>query len=202
MSEERFNKIFGIFGDRGTGKTQYALGNEDFDLPGVVNLYRKRGIKVIIIDTMDHPAYKKIPVIPMQKFHLFTAGIGRIIVNADDIPQLNYFLNDHKTTWNSLLLYEDARKHTYGKVDKSLIRLIGDSKQKNIDIGFMYHCFAHCPLDLYRYFDFIDLFKTKDTPEVRKDALQGCFADVMQVYNEVKAHKSRFYHKVIDTGTD
>ncbi len=144
----RFNKVFGIIGKRGSGKTEYAIGNAKFNLPGLFNVYVKRGIKVIIIDTIDHPAYRKYPIISMDKFADFKSVIGRIIVKAADVPKLNYFLNQHANTWNSLLFYEDARKHTQAYVDDSLIELIGDSKQKNIDIGFMYHCFAHAPLDL------------------------------------------------------
>lgn len=202
MTDVRFNKVFGIFGDRGTGKTEFAKGNPKFNLPGLINMYLKKGMKVYIIDTMDHPAWRSFPVLPMEKFDDFKKGACRIICNADDIPKLNYLLNASDNVYNSLLLYEDARKHTYMKVDKSLIRLIGDSKQKNIDIGFMYHCFAHCPLDLYRYFDFIELFKTKDSPMVREKAFAADLDGIMATYNKVKNDPSRFYHATIDTGTD
>lgn len=196
----RFNKVFGIIGKRGSGKTEYAIGNPSFNLPGLFNAYLKRGIKVIVIDTFDHPAYRKFPIITMDKFTLFKTGVGRIIIKAADVPKLNSFLNQHPNTWNSLLFYEDARKHTQAYVDDSLIELIGDSKQKNIDIGFMYHCFAHAPLDLYRYFDFIQLFKTQDSPQARAKALEACINDAMAVYEEVKKHPSPFYKSLIDTG--
>lgn len=196
----RFNKVFGIIGQRGSGKTEYAIGNPKFNLIGLFIAYVKRGIKVIIIDTIDHPAYRKFPIIPMDKFKDFKSGIGRIIVKAEDVPKLNYFLNQHPNTWNSLLFYEDAKKHTEKQVDKSLIQLIGDSKQKNIDIGFMYHCFAHAPLDLYRYFDYMQLFKTKDSPLARKAALEACINEAMAVYEKVKKHSNPFYNLLIDTG--
>lgn len=196
----RFNKVFGIIGKRGSGKTEYAIGNPTYNLPGLFNAYIKRGLKVIVIDTFDHPAYRKFPIITMDKFNEFKTGVGRIIVKASDVPKLNSFLNHHTNTWNCLLFYEDARKHTQHSVDNSLIELIGDSKQKNIDIGFMYHCFAHAPLDLYRYFDFIQLFKTTDSPMQRKQALEACINDAMAAHEEVRKHASPFFNKLIDTG--
>lgn len=199
---KNFNKIFGVFGDRGTGKTEFAKGNPSLNLPGLINIYLRRGIKVFIIDTIDHPAWKEIPVVDPQNFHRVKKGAARIITRATDIPKLNQFLNQNPNTWNSLLLYEDARKHTYKTVDKSMIELIGDSKQKNIDIGFMYHCFAHCPLDLYRYFDYIELFKTKDGPYVREEFFKANWDETMGIYNKVKANPNRFYHALLDVGTD
>jgi hypothetical protein len=202
MNKTRFNKVFGVFGDRGTGKTKYALGDKSLGLPGLVNVYLKRNMKVIAIDTIDHPAWRHVPILNPSNFSKFKKGIGRIITPAKDMDKTISFLNSHPNTWNSLLLFEDARKHTFLKVDDALIELIGDSKQKNIDIGFMYHCFAHCPMDLYRYFDYIQLFKTKDSPVVRKLGLSGCFEQAMEIYKKVQAHPSRFYNQLIDTGTD
>ena len=79
------------------------------------------------------------------------------------------------------------------------MRLIGDSKQKNVDIIFMYHNWALAPKDLYRYLDFIEVFKTKDHPVVRKEDMPGYYDDAVKVYNEVQAHPSNFYHKLINT---
>src|SRR3954462_15653387 len=148
---DRFNKVFGIFGARGTGKTDYAKGNPKHNLPGLINAYVKSGMKVFVIDTFDHPSWRDLPAIGREDFPNFKKGACRVITPAADIPRLNTYLNtQHKHVRNCLLLYEDARKHTQTRVDKSLIELIGDSKQKNIDIGFMYHAFAFAPLDLYR----------------------------------------------------
>lgn len=202
MEQPRFNKVFGIIGDRGTGKTKYAKGDSALNLVGLVNIYQRMGMKIILTDTIDHPAWRDVPILSPANFDKFNKGIGRIITKASQMPRTFDFLNHHPNAWNSLILMEDARKHTYNKVDPALIELIGDSKQKNIDIGFMYHCFAHAPMDLYRYFDFIELFKTKDSPLVRKEGLTGCFDEAMRVYEKVKAHESRFFHALIDTGTD
>lgn len=199
MSVLDFNKVSGIFGKRGSGKTDYMIGNAQHNIPGVFKSYLKRGIKVIVIDTFDHPSYRQFPIIPMNRFADFKQGVGRILVKSQDIPALNLFLNSHPNTWNSLLVYEDARKHTYKTVDKSLMELIGDSKQKNIDICFMYHCFAHAPKDLYRYLDYIELFKTKDSPMRRREELEDCLDEAMTAYEKVKNHPNKFYHTLIDT---
>lgn len=201
MSEKRFNKVFAIFGQRGSGKTEFLKGNNQLNIPGIINIYPKRDVpmKVLITDTFDHPSYQNIPVIPANQLNNWKSGIYRCFTNAEDIPKLNRFLRDSPAIWNTLLVYEDAYKHTSKTIDRSLINLMADSKQKNIDICFMYHSFAQAPPDLYRYLDFIELFKTKDSPECRKNFMPGYYTKAMEVYNEVKTHKSPFYHKTIDT---
>ena len=66
-----------------------------------------------------------------------------------------------ETVWNCLIVFEDAHKHQYNRIDRSVMRLMGDSKQKNVDIIFMYHNFGLAPKDLYRYLDYIEIFKMK-----------------------------------------
>lgn len=198
--EKRFNVIGAIFGQRGSGKTDYLKGNKKHSLPGLMNIYPKKNMKVLIIDTFDHPSYRDVKILPMDKLKLWNSGIYRVFTPAEDIPKLNKILNDSPKIWNTLLVYEDSYKHTFKKIDRSLIQLIADSKQKNIDIVFMYHNFGQAPPDLYRYLDYIELFKTKDSPECRKNFMPGYFDLANKVYNEVKNHSNPFYHKLIDTG--
>lgn len=198
---KRINYVCAIIGQRGSGKTDYLKGNATHGIKGVMNIYPKKGMKVLIIDTFDHPSYKDIPILPMNKFQSFTSGIYRVFCpNPDDVYKLNDLLSKSKVTYNTCLVYEDAFKHTSVKVDKSLMRLMIDSKQKNIDIIFMYHAFMQAPTDLYRFLDFIELFKTRDTPDSRKTFMQGYYNEAIKIYNEVKNHKSPYYHKLIDAG--
>ncbi|MBS1647366.1 MAG: hypothetical protein JST67_08495 [Bacteroidetes bacterium] len=157
-------------------------------------------MKVLIIDTLDHPSYRNIPVLPKSKFSNWENGIYRVFTTREEIPKLNHFINSSPSVWNTCLVYEDAYKHTSKIIDKSLIQLMADSKQKNIDIVFMYHSFAQAPPDLYRYLDFIELFKTKDSPQCRKNYMPGYYDFAEKIYNEVKKNPSPFFHKMIDTG--
>lgn len=200
--EERFNKITGIFGKRGTGKTIYTVGDEKLQVQGIINFYLARGMKVLVIDTIDHPKYRHLPWMPMHKYPYWKSGAYRIKIAAKDIEKVNKFLSDSNATWNTVLIYEDARKHTFKSVDDYMIALCGDSKQKNIEIFFMYHNFGECPPDLFRKLDYIDCFKTKDSPVCRKDLMVGYFDHAMEIYNEVKHNKNPFYHKLIDSDND
>ena len=198
----RFNRIFSIFGARGSGKTEYLKGNKALNIPGIINIYPKRNppMKVLIIDTFDHPSYRDIPILPINQLEQWQSGVYRCFTTAEDVPKLNRFLRDSKSIWNTLIVYEDAYKHTSKTIDRSLINLMADSKQKNIDICFMYHSFAQAPPDLYRYLDFIELFKTKDNPLCRKNFMPGYYDQAMKIYEKVKNNSFPFYHQIIDTG--
>jgi hypothetical protein len=198
----RFNKITGIFGKRGTGKSKYATGDKALNIKGLINFYLEAGFKVLVLDTIDHPAYRHIDFLPMDAYDRWQKGVYRIKFNAEDIAKVNKKLSDSLATWNTVLIYEDCKKHTSKSVDKYMLALCGDSKQKNIEIVFMYHNFGECPPDLFRKLDYIDCFKTKDSPACRKDLLIGCFDEAMAIYNEVKAHQSPFFHKLIDTDNE
>lgn len=197
----RFNNISMILGRRGSGKTEYVKGNPTLQLEGFLKMYLERGMKVLIIDTFDHPSWRDIPVITPEQLPRWKKGVYRIWVPISEIPLLNKLINDLPNLWNTCLIYEDAYKHTSETIDDYLSALMGDSKQKNIDIIFMYWAWMQAPAALYRMIDLIEAFKTKDNPEARRKALeQGGYYDVaMQVWERVKNHPSPFHHELIDT---
>lgn len=200
MDSPAMNMIGVILGKRKSGKTDYLKGNPKHNLPGIIPTYLKKDMKVLIVDTIDHPSYRDIKIIPMDKIPYWKKGVYRIFVPRQDIPKLNQFLAAQPSMWNSLIVYEDAYKHTSRVIDKSLIELMGDSKQKNIDIIFMYWSWAQAPGDLYRMLDIIELFKTKDSPDVRKDYILDYYDEAIAAWNKVRNHPSQFYHTLIDTG--
>lgn len=193
----RMNSVAAIFGMRGTGKTLYLKGSEEFKQAGFIKTYLKRGMKVLIVDTFDHPSYRDIPIIKPEQFSGWKKGCYRIFVRPDEMSDLCNAISEN--VWNCLVVFEDAHKHQHNKIDRSIMRLIGDSKQKNVDILFMYHNWALAPKDLYRYLDFIEVFKTKDHPICRKDDMPGYYETALTVYEKVKKHPSRYYHLMIDT---
>lgn len=199
MQKPVFNTISAIFGKRGSGKTLYFKGSEEFKQPGFIKAYLKKGMKVLIIDTIDHPSYRDIPVIKPEQLASWKVGVYRIWVDADDMSVLNSHINKLDSMWNTLIVYEDAYKHQSDKLDKPIKNLIIDSKQKNIDIIFMYHCWSMAPKDLYRMIDLIEVFKIKEHPMVRKDNMPGYYEEAVIVHNEVIENTNPFFHKLLST---
>jgi hypothetical protein len=197
MAGEDYNKISLILGKRGTGKTDYLKGNPKHNLRGFIPLYLKRGMKVLIVDTIDHPSYRDIPIIKKEQLAGWKKGVYRIFCRASEMPELCNLINE--TLWNTLVVFEDAHKHQDVRIDKSVMDLMSDSKQKNVDIIFMYHLFAKAPKDLYRYVDFIEVFKTKDHPSVREADMVGYYDAMLSAWNEVMKHPSLYHHKLVNT---
>lgn len=195
----RFNKIILILGARGTGKTTIVKGDKDVKKKSLFDLYLAKGMKILVVDTDDHPAYRDVPLLTMQDFPKFKSGVGRILIDPEDISSFCRWFTDSNNHWNTFLVFEDARKHSEKSVCKELNRLMGNSKQQNIDICFMYHSFGETPLDLYRKLDYIELCKTLDTPAIRKESLSACYDKVMIAYEDLKASPNRFKHLTIST---
>lgn len=206
----RFNQVGIVIGMRGTGKSLFILGSKYISKPedkklgirGIFDIYLKKNMKVLIIDTLDHPAYREIPVIDQQNFSKWNSGIVRTFLEPDHIMKVINIINTTPSMNNTLIICEDAGKYTDTRLPRPFKRLIADSKQRNIDIIFMYHCFMDTPTDVFRKgVDYIQLFKTEDNPLVRKNNLR-LFDKVLAAYEEVKAHPSNFFGKFIDTRTN
>lgn len=205
----RFNLVGIVIGQRGTGKSLFVLGSENssketdkkLNIPGILPIYQKRGTKILIIDTLDHPAYRKIPVLKQSDFKKWTKGTVRIFTEPENILLLVDLINKSPHINNTLIVFEDAGKYTEKSLPRSFKRLIIDSKQRNIDIIFMYHCFIDTPTNIFTKSDFIQLFKTEDSPIVRKNNIR-LFDKVNAAYNQVNEHTSNFYGKYIDTRTN
>jgi len=158
-------------------------------------------MKVLIIDTLDHPAYRKIAILEQKNFLKWNQGPVRVFMEPDDIVLFVDMINKSQHMNNTLIVFEDAGKYTGSQIPKPFKRLIIDSKQRNIDIIFMYHCFIDTPTNIFTKSDFIQLFKTEDSPIVRKNNLR-LFDKVLATYEEIKNNPSNFYGKYIDTRTN
>lgn len=204
----RFNLVGTIIGQRGTGKSLFMLGSkysakpEDakLDIPSLIDIAIKNNMKVLILDTLDHPTYRKIPVLDQRHFTRFTSGVARTWCEPDNMMTLVRLINQSKHMNNTFIVFEDAGKYTGKNLTKPLVRLIADSKQRNIDIAFMFHCWIDTPGDIFTKSDYIQLFKTEDKPIVRRNKISQ-YDKIEKIDLEVKAHPSRFYGKFIDTRT-
>ncbi len=208
MEQERFNEVGIIVGQRGTGKTVYLLGSKLSSNPkdkalnkrGLADVYVDKGTKILIVDCMDHPSYQNFPLLNQKSFFKFISGLGRVVLEPDSIPRFVHLINESAHLNNTLIVFEDAQKYTDMNLQKQFKRLIIETKQRNIDVIFMYHSFIDTPANIFTKIDFIQLFKTEDSPEVRKKRIR-LYDKVWNAYEQVKKHPSRFYGKYIDTRT-
>lgn len=174
-----------LLGRRGTGKTFY--------MKRVIMSFLMKQSKALIIDTLDHPAYFGVKTIPPEFIRGMRGGDccrcwGS---NTDKI------LEACEEFKNGLLVIEDATKFIEGRLQDSVKRLVYDSKQKNVDIVFIFHGFVACPPALFRICDNIVLFKTGDVPDVRKNDLPA-FEEVSKAHAAVMADKNPYAHKLIN----
>lgn len=206
----RFNQVGTILGMRGTGKSLFMLGSkysakpEDASLkiPGLIDTQLKNGFKVFIVDTLDHPLYRKITPLKPNELVKFKKGVCRVFMQPEKIRKLVDYINRTPSFNNTFVVFEDAGKYTEQKLPVEFKRLIADSKQRNIDILFMYHCWADTPLDVFRKgIDYIQLFKTEDHPKVRQNNLR-LYEKIEVAHNRIYKHQSRFYGEYIDTSTN
>jgi len=185
-----FNKVTGFVGGAGTGKTT--------TLRNMMNVYLKKGMKVLIVDDFDHPTYRDVPKITIEQLPRWKGGIYRLIhseVNEKVFPAIN------ENVWNALVVFEDCFKYVGNRFTKPMLKLVIDAKQKNVDFVFMYHCWAWVALDLARRADAYVMFKANDTPESRftsKDA--PYLPKMLSEFQAVLKDESQFKTKLFKTG--
>jgi len=184
---ERFNLINIIIGRRGSGKTYFTKKR-------LFPIYKKKGMKILIIDTFAHPAYTEVPRIFPNQIPRWKNGVYRMYGHHFD----NEVLPAIAQLTNCFIVFEDAKKYVRQKVQEELTKLCIDSKQKNLDLLFLYHTWGFVPPDLIRVADFIEVFPTADSPEVRKQQIIGVFQEALEVHKAVHSAKTPWPHKTID----
>lgn len=196
------NFIACCLGRRKSGKTEYVLGNEDLGLPGFIETYVNKGMKVLFVDMLDHPSYRHIPLITMDlitRWESFAGGVYRIYVTTKaEMRKLKEVIRIY--LWNALVVWEDTFKHERYKLSDEMIAMIGNSKQQNVDMLFMYHDPIFIPLDLYIYLDFIEVFKIEVLPGKREMKVMGAkFQRFLECCQRVIANSFPFYHETVIT---
>lgn len=193
--QPRQNMIILAVGDRGSGKTPYIIGDEQYQVTGMIDAgkYLERGMKVLIVDTFDHPKYRRagIKQIQPEQIKVWKKGVYRMFGSDFDAM----FESINTSLYNALLVYEDAYKYVPQKLPKPFVSFLIDTKQKNVDIIFLYHAWGFIPKDLFRLVDAFEIFKSEEHPLVRKTELSGCYERVVKVYERVMKHPSKYYHE-------
>ncbi len=182
----RQNKVSAFLGRRGTGKTTY--------LKKLISTYKEANPtqKVLILDTLDHPSYTDIPIIDIPLLKRWKSPNTYRMFNKDTDMLLKEVEANYS---NGLLVLEDASKYLRRQLSDDVRSFIFDSKQKNLDIIFMFHGFMAAPAELFRVIDNLVLFKT-DHPQYRKNALIN-YEEVLDVYNRVMQHQSPYYNETL-----
>ena len=182
----RINQVSAILGRRGTGKTVY--------IKKLIEKYREAlpDQKILIVDTLDHPAYRHIPVIKPEKIKYWASpSIYRIYSsNPESVMEE---ISQHLS--NALIIFEDASKYIRYRLPDSARQFIFDSKQKNLDLIFLFHGFAATPPELFRVVDNLVIFKT-DHPQVRKNMIPN-YEEVLTVYNRIKKSKNPYDNETV-----
>ena len=179
---QRLNQIIIIVGGKGTGKTTFAL-----------KLLGKSPKKTLIIDTLDHPAYRQYPAITVDKLKLWKSGTYRIFTGD---PVVN-MIECNKNVWNANIILEDAFKYLSFNMKKDEIKLFSDSKQHNQDIVIMFHALKQIPSYLATVADKLVIFKTNEQLAARSAKFYN-WHDILTAHSRAMHSKNPFYCEVVN----
>jgi hypothetical protein len=182
----RINFVSAIVGRRGSGKTYYAKQ--------VIQAYQAKHPykKVLVVDTLDHPMYREIPQLTVEHLSRWSSpGAYRVISSDPD----EVFASIAAYLYNALIIFEDASKYVRRELPPHVRRFILDSKQRNLDLIFLFHGFSYVPREMFRLMDAITIFKT-DNPEYRKKDIVA-YDDVLANYKHVMASKNPYEKRTV-----
>jgi hypothetical protein len=193
----RQNKISCFVGDRGTGKTPVIIGDAQYGVRSLAQLYVEKGYRVFIIDTIANTKYngKVTDLKPGTDLAKLSTGIYRIVITLEAFPVLLQLIN--KAGIKIAIFFEDSFRYISKQVDTGTISLLLDSKQRDIDTFFLYHAWGWIPKDLFRIIDIFEVFKSAEHPNVRKAELSGKYDQVLTAYNRAMASDNPYYHETV-----
>lgn len=190
----RTNKVILVVGNRGTGKTDF-LKDLTFKMMKVFS-------KCLIVDTFDsdtwhtlqtwnHPERLNIslPKLPLSKLKFWKNGLARLFgSNTDEMMS-----SIQENSKNSFIIFEDATRYIEGKLSADVKQFVLDSKQKNLDLVFVFHSLADVPPRLIRVADFLVLFKTSDG-ELSKTKYP--WPQIHKMLEELRESANRYAYKI------
>lgn len=152
-----------MVGGRGSGKTDF-----------VKNLIYPLTKKRYICDTFDNPAWRTykthlhpersgeiIPIIDLEDvIEDATEGTETFRIANSDTDAI--FDTIEKDVWNALVVVEDATRFISRQVSSEVRKFVLDTKQRNLDLIFVFHSLTDVPPDLIRWSDYLTLFKTNE----------------------------------------
>lgn len=180
---------------RGGGKTPLVIGG-DWE-KGMAKLWQEKGMSTLIVDTFPHPKYAHVEIIKPSQYGLLSSkpGIYRTLSSVNNMP---FLMEELTKVYNTLIVFEDCYKYIGEKFSDPEVALIGDTKQKNVDLLYMHWCWGWASPDLLRITNYYVIGPTSDSPEVRKPYLKGCYDVVMDAHKKVSTGKHPYL--VVDSG--
>lgn len=172
----RTNTVTIVIGTRNSGKTFYTQK--------VIEAYKR---KVLVCDTYKHPKYSEFERIKPSEIRNIESG-KRVRVYGKETELILLKCNDF---YNGLLVFEDATKYVGSVLTKDMKQLVYDTKQKNVDLMFLFHSFTGCPADLFRISDNLIILKVGDHPSLRKMDLPE-YNKVLEAYNKVMSLRKAY----------
>lgn len=156
----RNNLVSLIVGGRGVGKTDFTKRMMKASLHS----------KQLVVDTFDNPPWRTMkthddlhnndhyPVIDIELLKRWSSGKYRL-AESNTSKTMEVIMNYSN---NALIVFEDATRYIESKPSQSIKNFVLDSKQKNLDLIFVFHSLMSVPPDLVRWADTLTLFKTNE----------------------------------------
>lgn len=156
----RNNIVSLIVGGRGVGKTDFVKN--------VMKASTQQ--KQLVVDTFDNPPWRTMstyndpsntvhfPVIDVDLIPRWSSGKYRI-AESNTSRTMEHIMNHAN---NALIVFEDATRYIGSKPSEEIKNFVLDSKQKNLDLIFVFHSLMSVPPDLVRWSDTLTLFKTNE----------------------------------------
>lgn len=181
----RINKVNLVIGRRGTGKTTY--------IRNIIKIFRQvhKSTKIIVCDTLDHPIYRDFTTIKPEDIKKIDSNCLYRTFSGDT----ELILNETEKLYNALVIYEDASKYIGTRLSDTTRKMIFDTKQKNVDMIFLFHGFYFVAPELLRVVDNIILFKS-DNPVLRKSIIPN-YDEVEKAYHQLESSKDPYLSKMI-----
>lgn len=181
-----------IIGGRGSGKTTLVKD--------MIAHYPKKRRK-LILDTLDSPHYRHINQIRPELIPAWKPINGEYkpkrIFQGSPRDNIQAVQQSYK---NGLLVFEDCRKYIGSKPGEEVEQFVIDSKQRGVDLIFIYHSFAAVPKLLWDYIDLLTVMKTKKgIPREYKNRVAD-YEQIAEVSERVQNAKDPHYYKTIEVG--
>lgn len=195
MTETRTNKVILVVGGRGVGKTSWLkklILKSKFQKKLIVEMFHSPVWHDF--ETFDNPegAFEMIPVIPMNAKLMKRWKRGVAFTYSSSKAEI--FEVIESAIMNCLVVFEDATKYLKRSLTDEQESFVVDSKQKNVDLIFVFHSLSAVPPRLVALSDILVLFKTKDG---KLKSAYDPWPELQQNIDELRNSNNKYVHKII-----